>query len=180
MRNLKRVFCLSLVLLMFPLDVLAAADPIDGAVDKTQVGAVGSNSISLFATNTRDDIYGAGLMISVETPTGISLGYEDDPPNPDNPRKISEADKKAFYEYYTSHFPQMDPDHNEYGMYLIPTNCYDNYSGQSQSYIRSVPGNRDSTVGFDLGGQQLRMQSPSSTVDNVGGKAAWNTAYCVR
>lgn len=177
MRNLKRVFCLFLVFAMLVPYAYAVADPIGGGVGNAQAGSGGSDPNSPFATNTNEDVYGAGLMISVETPSGITLGYEDDPSNPDNPRKISEADKKAFYEYYTSHFPQTDPDHNEYGMYLIPTNYYDRHDQRSQSYIRGAPGNRNDVKGFDLGEQQLRMQSPSNSVNNVGGKAAWNAAY---
>lgn len=177
MRNLKRVFCLFLVFAMLVPYAYAVADPIGGGVGNAQAGSGGSDPNSPFATNTNEDVYGAGLMISVETPSGITLGYEDDPSNPDNPRKISDEDKKAFYEYYTSHFPQTDPDHNEYGMYLIPTNYYDRHDQRSQSYIRGAPGNRNDVKGFDLGEQQLRMQSPSDSVNNVGGKAAWNAAY---
>lgn len=176
-KTFARFLSLLLVVAMLMPSALAAPDPVGGGVGSSQAGSGGSNPKSPFSTNTNSSTYGAGLMISVESPDGVQLSYVDDPSNPENPRKIDPEDKKDFYEYYTDHFPKTSPDDNEYGMYLIPTNYYDKHGGRSQSYIRGAPGNTKNIVGFDLGDQQMRMQTPSPQVDNKGGKAAWNLAY---
>lgn len=176
-KTFARFLSFLLVAAMLMPSALAAPDPVGGGVGQGQAGSGGSNPNSPFATNVNSSTYGAGLMISVESPDGVLLDYVDDPSNPENPRMINPEDKKEFYEYYTYHFPKTNPDANEYGMYLIPNNYYDKHGGRSQSYIRGAPGNKNNVMGFDLGEQQMRMQAPSSQVNNVGGKTAWNVAY---
>ena len=162
MRNLKRLLCLLLVLMMIMPSALAAdiIVPDSGGISP---GAGGGGSGTKWSSPTS---LGPGMLLHVQSSErAVTFEYPD---------KASKAVSKGYDEvvkYWTTHFPNTDPDSKQTGIYLLPTWIKSNYN---QSAIQFK---KNGTLEYSYSPvYYIKMGSTTENINNQLGKNAYNKA----
>lgn len=118
MKFLKRMTCLLLAILMLPTAALAAENPgmiIPGTGGSSHGSAGTVSAGSLWSSKTDPNMrWGPGLLLHVEqVPTAVTFDYTGTEPKPVGYGNV--------LGYWTTHFPNTDPDQTQTGIYLLPT-----------------------------------------------------------
>lgn len=159
MRNLRRFFCFLLALLTLSSTVLAA-DIVFPSPGSMKPGG-GGGSMTSWATNL-DSANGAGLLLHVQS-SNADLTFD----RSGNPTNFGDI-----VGYWTTHFPNTDPDSGQTGIYLIPNWSIVNYSGEPAA-IQLAAAEKD----YDAYGiQYIPMLSPNENGKNWAGFNAMGKA----
>lgn len=162
LRNLKRLLCLLLVLTMIVPSALAAdiIVPDSGGISP---GAGGGGSGTKWSSPTN---LGPGMLLHVQSSERtVTFEYPD---------KATKAVSKGYDEvvkYWTTHFPNTDPDSKQTGIYLLPTWIKSNYN---QSAIQFK---KNGTLEYSYSPvYYIKMGSTTKNINNQLGKNAYNKA----
>lgn len=162
LRNLKRLLCLLLVLAMIVPSALAVdiITPDSGGISP---GAGGGGSGTKWSSPTN---LGPGMLLHVQSSErAVTFEYPD---------KAPKAVSKGYDEvvkYWTTHFPNTDPDSKQTGIYLLPTWINSNYN---QSAIQFK---KNGTLEYSYSPvYYIKMGSTTKHINNQLGKNAYNKA----
>lgn len=162
LRNLKRLLCLLLVLTMLPINAFASDIIVPGS-GGTSPGSGGGGSGTKWSSPTS---LGPGMLLHVQSSERtVTFEYPD---------KATKAVPKGYDEvvkYWTTHFPNTDPDSKQTGIYLLPTWIKPNYD---QSAIQFK---KNGTLEYSYSPvYYIRMGSTTKHINNQLGKNAYNKA----
>lgn len=161
LRNLKRLLCLLLVLTMIVPSALAA-DIIVPDSGGTSPGTGGGGSGTKWSSPTN---LGPGMLLHVQSSErAVTFDYTD-------PAKVVSKGYDEVVKYWTTHFPNTDPDSKQTGIYLLPTWIKSNYN---QSAIQFK---KNGTLEYSYSPvYYIKMGSTTKNINNQLGKNAYNKA----
>jgi len=117
LRNLKRLLCLLLVLTMLPINAFASDIIVPGS-GGTSPGSGGGGSGTKWSSPTN---LGPGMLLHVQSSERtVTFDYTD-------PANVVSKGYDEVVKYWTTHFPNTDPDSKQTGIYLLPTWIKSNY-----------------------------------------------------
>ena len=161
LRNLKRLLCLLLVLAMIVPSALAA-DIIVPDSGGTSPGTGGGGSGTKWSSPTN---LGPGMLLHVQSSERtVTFDYTD-------PANVVSKGYNEVVKYWTTHFPNTDPDSKQTGIYLLPTWIKSNYN---QSAIQFK---KNGTLEYSYSPvYYIKMGSTTKNINNQLGKNAYNKA----
>lgn len=161
LRNLKRLLCLLLVLMMIMPSALAA-DIIVPDSGGTSPGTGGGGSGTKWSSPTN---LGPGMLLHVQSSERtVTFDYTD-------PANVVSKGYDEVVRYWTTHFPNTDPDSKQTGIYLLPTWIKSNYN---QSAIQFK---KNGTLEYSYSPvYYIKMGSTTKNINNQLGKSAYNKA----
>lgn len=168
MKNLKRTLCLFLTLSMFitafPAAAVESVGAGSGATNVPGSGSGGTGSPWSSATSGQ----GAGLLLHVQS-TGLSISNVGGTEEKELIRRQSFADTLS---YWTSHFPNTDPNAGQTGMYILPRSGHYG-SGYQQAAIQHKTSASGIKYSYSILTDSYYMYTGSDEVFNWWGYNAW-------
>lgn len=160
-RNLKRLLCLLLVLTMLPINAFASDIIVPGS-GGTSPGSGGGGSGTKWSSPTN---LGPGMLLHVQSSERtVTFDYTD-------PANVVSKGYDEVVKYWTTHFPNTDPDSKQTGIYLLPTWIKSNYD---QSAIQFK---KNGTLDYSYSPvYYIKMGSTTAEINNQLGKNAYNKA----
>lgn len=161
LRNLKRLLCLLLVLTMLPINAFASDIIVPGS-GGTSPGSGGGGSGTKWSSPTN---LGPGMLLHVQSSERtVTFDYTD-------PANVVSKGYDEVVKYWTTHFPNTDPDSKQTGIYLLPTWIKSNYD---QSAIQFK---KNGTLDYSYSPvYYIKMGSTADHINNQLGKNAYNKA----
>lgn len=161
LRNLKRLLCLLLVLTMLPINAFASDIIVPGS-GGTSPGSGGGGSGTKWSSPTN---LGPGMLLHVQSSERtVTFDYTD-------PANVVSKGYDEVVKYWTTHFPNTDPDSKQTGIYLLPTWIKSNYD---QSAIQFK---KNGTLDYSYSPvYYIKMGSTTAEINNQLGKNAYNKA----